>query len=175
MSVAADLAALLAGQHARVLALFRQVRQADGPARAAALDRAVRLLAIHEAAEQVAFHGTSIREGLDGATLARQRIAEENDAGGVVAHLEGFSVDHVEFPIQLGLLEEGVTHHATEEEEKELPAFLDQAHPEDLGAFVAALERVDRLFADEGPDALVPVGRPFREQHAAALRAFVRP
>ncbi len=161
----------LAAQHARIAALFELVKGADGDTRRRRLADLTRYLALHEAAEQVALHGASVREALPSTELARKRMAEEENAAHILARLEELDPGSTQFDVQLGLLEEGVSFHAREEEEKELPAFLAAADAAGHGRLMALLDRVEAAYADR---VAMPDAGTFRQQLAAAHEAFMR-
>ena len=166
-----DVRSALAAQHARIAALFERVQAAEGAARPPLLADLTRYLALHEAAEQVALHGASIREGLDSTPLARQRMREEEDAAAIIARLQELDPASTHFDVQLGLLAEGIGFHAREEEEKELPAFLAAADPVGRRRLTAVLARVEAAYADEQA---MPRRGSFRQELAAARDAFTR-
>jgi hypothetical protein len=76
------------------------------------------------------------------------------------------------FTVQFGLLEEAVEHHATSEEQEEIPVLQGLMSQAQIADALTALNRVDSLFEDRSDSALVPAAGGFARQHEAALRAM---
>ncbi|MGN6693528.1 MAG: hemerythrin domain-containing protein, partial [Aquihabitans sp.] len=74
-----DAVALLQQQHEEIRRLFNQVQQAGADSKAEAFQCLVRLLAVHETAEEEVIHPTVRR--IDGGTeVVESRLAEESAA-----------------------------------------------------------------------------------------------
>ncbi len=111
-----DVVALLVRQHGQIHSLFDEVRLSEGDARKDAFDRLVRLLAVHETAEEevVHPHARSAFEGGD--DVVRERLAEENAAKEMLAGLEDMDTGDPKFmPIRLSLRDAVLVHARAEE------------------------------------------------------------
>src|SRR4051794_26257272 len=90
---AGDVVDLLVHQHSQIRDLFDKVENSLGPARKDAFDRLVRLLAVHETAEEEIIH-TMARQALPGgAEIVDDRLAEEREAKEKLARLEDMDPD----------------------------------------------------------------------------------
>lgn len=111
-----DVVDLLIEQHTRIRDLFLEVEAASGDARREAFHRLVRLLAVHETAEEQVVRPLT-RLSVDGGNqIADDRLAEEHDAKQTLATLEGMDPDAPEFSQLLGRLRTDVLDHASKEE-----------------------------------------------------------
>ena len=117
-----NVVSVLYEQHAQIRDLFEEVGMVEGEARRAGFDALRRLLAKHEAAEEVVLR--PVTERLLPTGFTRARAAEEQDMAGELAELERMDVDGPEFPPRFRLLEEALWLHASHEETDEFPAVL---------------------------------------------------
>jgi len=143
---AAQIAAAVTAQHGMIKTAFHAAKTGSGEERQAATRRLLRLLAMHEAAEQLSVHPALARAGGGEVGVGDDRMAEEQQAVQLAERLQGFEPDSYEHNMQLALLEEAVTHHAAAEELSELPLFDDLTATERLtisqalGAVARAVE-----------------------------------
>ena len=87
-----DVVDLLRAQHARIRDLFDEVMHSDGREREDAFRQLVRLLAIHETAEEEIIHPAARRlPGGDG--IVDDRLAEEREAKELLSELDGMDID----------------------------------------------------------------------------------
>lgn len=117
-----DVIDLLMHQHEEVKAAFADVEAAvnrDGKLKA--FERLVRLLAVHETAEEEVVHPRLRHLVPDGGRIVEQRLDEERQAKLDLADLEADGVDAPDFDIRLASLKSSVTAHAQAEEEQEFP------------------------------------------------------
>ena len=111
-----DVVDLLIEQHMQIRGLFLEVEAASGGARHEAFQRLVRLLAVHETAEEQVVRPLT-RLSVDGGNqIADARLAEEHDAKQTVATLEQIGPDAPEFLQLLDQLRMDVLDHASKEE-----------------------------------------------------------
>ena len=75
-------------QHEDVRRLFRSVQEATGEARRESFEPLVRLLAVHETAEEMVVYPALRTAGDEGRRIAEARLAEEDEAKKVLADLE---------------------------------------------------------------------------------------
>jgi hemerythrin superfamily protein len=114
-----DVVDLLLGQHARVEELFREVQAATGTARRDTFYDLVRLLSVHETAEEMLVHPLARRTIDSGDALVEDRLAEERDAKELLRALVERGPDDPAFPPMLLELRDAVLTHATYEERYE--------------------------------------------------------
>ena len=130
-----DVTTVLRDQHAGIRRAF--VRAAlPGPGRAGEFRRLVRMLAVHEAAEEAHVHPTVRRAGLGRAAAAR--VGEEERAKRLLARLWADGPHGRGYLVRLGLLGWQVLRHAAREEREEFPVLerLGWAKRQMLGAEV---------------------------------------
>ncbi|WP_030606643.1 hemerythrin domain-containing protein [Streptomyces sclerotialus] len=114
-----DVVALLMGQHGEIRNLFDEVEQTTGDARRDAFRRLVRLLAVHETAEEEVVH-PYVKSAVDGgADIVADRLAEENAAKEALSELDGMDPEDSAFLPRLLELRTAVTEHARAEERYE--------------------------------------------------------
>jgi hemerythrin superfamily protein len=134
---------LLLEQHARIEELFREVLQTEGDVRRDAFEQLVRLLAVHETAEEEIVHPlarSSIEAGDD---VVDAHVAEERQAKEMLADLYELGSDGRQFENRLVELRHAVLAHARHEERYEFPQ-LRQAHGDGiLVALVAAVRAAE--------------------------------
>lgn len=124
---AADLIDLLLGQHQLIRELFVEVQSCAGERRREAFDRLVRLLAVHETAEEVIVHPLARRNVEGGEEIVEDRLEEEREAKEVLSHLESMDLDSDEFEAEFADLRASVLKHAHHEEVYEF-RYLRAAH-----------------------------------------------
>jgi Hemerythrin HHE cation binding domain len=116
LDAAHDVVEFLIGQHMQIRDLFTEVETSTGQARWEVFDRLVRLLAVHETAEEQLIHPL-VRTGVDGGgDIVDDRLAEERAAKEMLARLEDLGPDAAEFPSLLAELRTSVLTHAHNEE-----------------------------------------------------------
>jgi hemerythrin superfamily protein len=111
-----DVVDLLLHQHTRIRDLFLEVESATGKARTETFQRLVRLLAVHETAEEQVVHPVTRLRVRGGDDIVGDRLAEEHAAKETLAELEKMGPDAPEFPQLLDQLRIDVLDHASKEE-----------------------------------------------------------
>jgi hemerythrin superfamily protein len=134
------------GQHETIRRLFDEAAARDTAGRDA-FRRLVRLLAVHETAEEVVVHPAAAACGWRGLTAAQTRKAEERVAKIALARLEGTDPHDGSFTTGLAALRADVLAHADAEEREILP-LLDRRCP---GPTLQAMDRVFVLVQAIGP------------------------
>ncbi|GAA2702971.1 hemerythrin domain-containing protein [Nonomuraea recticatena] len=138
-----DVIDLLLAQHALIRDLFDEVEQASGEQRAEAFTRLVRLLAVHETAEEEVVHPYA-RGKIDGGEgVVEDRLAEENQAKQLLMEMDEKGPEAADFLEKLTLLRGAVTAHARSEERYEfmqLRAHTSPAERKTLAVGVRAAE-----------------------------------
>jgi hemerythrin superfamily protein len=108
-------------QHETIRRLFDAVSDASPSQRAAAFQPLVRLLAVHETAEEMVVYPALMLAGADARAVVRERKAEEDQAKRKLAELEGMDAGSRPFLTALDSLREMVLDHVDAEEREVLP------------------------------------------------------
>jgi len=116
-----DVVDLLLTQHARIEEQFLLVIAASDDAKQQAFDDLVRLLAVHETAEEEVVHPLSRTIADSGDALVDDRLQEERQAKEMLKELLDTDVDSDGFEASLLLLRNAVLTHARYEERYEFP------------------------------------------------------
>jgi hemerythrin superfamily protein len=116
LTVENDVIDLLIGQHMTIRDLFTEVATTSGPVRRTAFERLVRLLAVHETAEEQLIHPLARISIHGGGDVVDDRLAEEHDAKEALAALEEMGPDAPEFPGVFAKFRLDVLEHAHHEE-----------------------------------------------------------
>jgi len=125
-----DAVDLLLAQHERIKDMFGQVADASGEQKQDLFEDLVRLLAVHEAAEEELVHPLSRRENAAGEAVVRARLEEEQQAKRKLAKLFDMGTGDSGFDAAFQQLRQAVLAHAEHEEHEEFPA-LRRAVPAD--------------------------------------------
>lgn len=111
-----DVIDLLIGQHMSIRDLFTKVATTAGPARRTAFEQLVRLLAVHETAEEQLIHPLARISVHGGGDVVDDRLAEEHEAKKALAALEELGPDAPEFDVRFAAFRADVLKHAHHEE-----------------------------------------------------------
>lgn len=114
-----DVVDLLLEQHDEIKSLFTQLQRVEGPGRRELFEDLVRLLAVHETAEETVVHPVARRALEAGEQVVEQRLEEEDRAKKQLAELYDLGMDHSEFNRRLQAFAAEVIQHATNEENQE--------------------------------------------------------
>ncbi|MFS2293394.1 MAG: hemerythrin domain-containing protein, partial [Actinomadura sp.] len=137
-----DVIDLLRAQHGRIRDLFDEVLHADGTERRDAFRELVRLLAVHETAEEEIVHPVARRfPGGDG--IVDDRLAEERKAKELLAELDGMDTDDPGFLKSVDRLRMDVLTHARAEERYEFDRIKGEFSPAQLRGFAAAVRAAE--------------------------------
>jgi hypothetical protein len=123
-----DVVDLLTGQHAQIRRAFRRAAL-PGPTRRRAFYELVRLLAVHEAAEEAHVHPVARHAAAAGKSVTSARRAEEKQAKRLLADLWKIGPHGDGYLRALRALRRAVLNHAAREEREEFPALLRQVSP----------------------------------------------
>ncbi|MEV5890185.1 hemerythrin domain-containing protein [Nonomuraea fuscirosea] len=138
-----DVIDLLQAQHGMIRNLFDEVEQAPADERGEAFTRLVRLLAVHETAEEEIVHPFA-RHAIDGGDgVVDDRLAEENEAKQLLSRMDEAGPDAPDFMPNLLMLRAAVEAHARSEERYEfaqLRAHTSEAQRRSMAAGVKAAE-----------------------------------
>jgi hemerythrin superfamily protein len=116
-----DVIDLLLTQHARIEELFTLVAGSTGDQRREAFEDLVRLLAIHETAEEEVVHPFARSVVSGGDAVIDERLEEERQAKEMLKQLVDGDPDDESFTTMLLLLRNAVLMHAKHEERYEFP------------------------------------------------------
>ncbi|SHF16235.1 hemerythrin domain-containing protein [Streptoalloteichus hindustanus] len=142
---AQDVVDLLVEQHALIRDLFAEATGADGRDRRPAFERLVRLLAIHETAEEEVVHPLA-RRALDGGDgVVEDRLAEEREAKEMLGRLDEMDPESPEFAPLLNQLRDAVLAHAQYEERYEFRYLRQQSTPDQLRRLVTAVRAAEAV------------------------------
>ncbi|HEX4815477.1 MAG TPA: hemerythrin domain-containing protein [Nonomuraea sp.] len=138
-----DVIELLQAQHGMIRDLFDEVEQAPADRRGEAFTRLVRLLAVHETAEEEIVHPYARRTVDGGEGIVADRLAEENDAKQLLMDMDQAGPGASDFDEKLAALRAAVEAHARSEERYEfarLRAGTSEAQRRSMAAGVKAAE-----------------------------------
>jgi hemerythrin superfamily protein len=141
---------LLMSQHAQIEELFRQVLATGGEQRRDLFEDLVRLLAVHETAEEEVVHPIAQRRIDGGQDVVDARLAEERQAKELLADLYEAGTEAPNFEERLLLLRDAVLMHAKREERYEFP-HLRQQLEHATGQRLADAIRAAEAFAPTRP------------------------
>jgi hemerythrin superfamily protein len=140
-----DVLDLLVHQHSQIRDLFNEVENTFGDQRRQAFDRLVRLLAVHETAEEEIIHPLARRSLPGGEEIVDDRLDEERTAKEALARLERMDPDTPQFLTELDKLRIAVLTHARAEERYEFYRIreeLGEAQRRGLAAAVKVAEAI---------------------------------
>ena len=140
-----DVVDLLLDQHTQIRDLFLEVESASGKAKAEAFQRLVRLLAVHETAEEQVVHPLARLRVEGGDDIVGERLAEEHAAKETLAELERMGPDAPEFPQLLDQLRADVLDHAGREETYEFRYLRREVSAGELRAMAAAVRAAEAV------------------------------
>jgi hypothetical protein len=110
---------LLLKQHEQIKQLFADVMSATGQTKRDLFYDLVRLIAVHESAEEQVVHPMARRNIGDGKSVVDARLEEEAKAKQELSDLYDLGVDHPDFDARLRKLADEIAKHATAEESQE--------------------------------------------------------
>ena len=139
-----DVVDLLLAQHRDVRQLFTQV-QVGGASAAEAFECLVRLLAVHETAEEEVVHPALRSIGPEGERVAEARKAEEDDAKKALSDLEKLGVEGDGFASQFQRFRAEVLAHAEAEEHEVFPLLRRSLDADELDKLRTAVEKAERM------------------------------
>ncbi|MEU6805610.1 hemerythrin domain-containing protein [Streptomyces neyagawaensis] len=140
-----DVMALLMRQHGDIRNLFDEVEASTGEERRDAFRRLVRLLAVHETAEEEVVHPFARSALAGGGQVVDDRLAEERAAKETLADLDDLDTDDPKFLPRLTRLRTDVQEHARAEERYEFPHLRRGADPGRLAALAKAVEAAEAM------------------------------
>ncbi|WP_406280044.1 hemerythrin domain-containing protein [Nocardia sp. NBC_00881] len=120
-----DVVDLLTAQHEQITTLLRRLR-AGHDAKQEVFTELVRLLAVHESAEEEVVHPVARRARFGADDVVRPRLEEENEAKRALSELYDLGVEHPDFDAKLAGFADAVAAHAAHEEAEEFTMLRSQ-------------------------------------------------
>ncbi|MFG3441374.1 hemerythrin domain-containing protein [Nonomuraea sp. NPDC047897] len=140
-----DVIDLLLAQHAMIRDLFDEVEQAPAGERGEAFTRLVRLLAVHETAEEEIIHPYA-RRALDGGDgVVDDRLEEEREAKELLQHMDQAGPDDPDFMANLAVLRAAVMAHARSEERYEFTRLRAKTSAAERRAMAAGVKAAEAM------------------------------
>ena len=139
-----DVVELLTEQHRQIRTVFDELATATGKDRVEVFRRLVRLLAVHETAEEEVVH-PAVHKADGGEPVVAARVAEERRAKELLSTMDGIGQDAEGFDTLLVQLRDDVLAHAEHEEREEFPllrATYDAERLRDMAKAVRAAESI---------------------------------
>ncbi|MEQ8145229.1 hemerythrin domain-containing protein [Streptomyces sp. OP7] len=140
-----DVVALLMRQHGDIRNLFDEVEATAGDERRDAFRRLVRLLAVHETAEEEVVHPFVRRAVAGGEQIVEDRLTEEREAKEMLASLDEMDPDDPQFLPQLIRLRHDVQTHARAEERYEFNHIRRSTDVTNLAAMARAIKAAEAM------------------------------
>lgn len=137
-----DVLRLLGRQHKYIGGLFSKVEMTHGEHRRAAFEQLVRLLAVHETAEEEVVH-PALRGTPEGDKVVEERLAEERSNKELLTRLDETGPDAPGFDEALRDLHHAVLLHAAHEERHEFPLLRQQQSDRQRRAMAATLRTAE--------------------------------
>ncbi len=134
-----DAVAFLRHQHDEIRELFAAVEGETGQSRRDAFEPLVRLLAVHETAEEMVIYPAIRSSGGEGRRIADARTEEEDHAKKVLTDLEKLDPGSAEFEEMFGPFRAAVESHAENEEREAFPLLEQTTDEEQLRRMASAL------------------------------------
>ncbi|ALV53885.1 hemerythrin [Streptomyces sp. 4F] len=140
-----DVVALLMRQHGDIRNLFDEVEATSGEERRDAFRRLVRLLAVHETAEEEVVHPFVRRSVAGGQEIVEDRLKEEREAKEMLATLDDMDPDGPDFLPKLIELRRDAQMHARAEERYEFIHIRRSTDVTDLAAMAKAIKAAEAM------------------------------
>ncbi|MFD0902062.1 hemerythrin domain-containing protein [Actinomadura sediminis] len=138
-----DIVDLLRAQHGQIRDLFDKVEHTTGKERTEAFQALVRLLAVHETAEEEIVHPAARKALPGGDGIVEDRLREEREAKEVLAELDGMDTSAPDFLEKLDRLRVEVLTHARAEERYEFERLGDAFTDAQRKGFAAAVKAAE--------------------------------
>ncbi len=139
-----DVVELLLDQHRQIRAVFGEIEEAVGKERTDVFHRLVRLLAVHETAEETLVH-PAVRDAAGGESVVAARVAEESKAKKLLSTMEDVGPEAEGFDTLLVQLRDDVLAHAAHEEQQEFPLLRTTYDAERLRDMAKAVRAAESL------------------------------
>jgi hypothetical protein len=138
-----DVVAMLMRQHGEIRNLFDEVESTTGEQRKDAFRRLVRMLAVHETAEEEVVHPFARKAFADAGQVVSDRLEEERLAKEKLSALQNVDTEDAAFLPALLELRTAVMEHARSEERYEFAHLRRTADPERLAGMAKAVRAAE--------------------------------
>lgn len=138
-----DVVTLLIQQHGQIRNLFDEVEKTKGDDRRDAFHRLVRMLAVHETAEEEVVHPFARKSVEGGEGVVTDRLEEERKAKEALSRLEAMDVEDSAFLPALLSLRMDVMEHARAEERYEFTQIRRLGDTKKLASMVKAVKAAE--------------------------------
>jgi hemerythrin superfamily protein len=145
-----DVVFLLQRQHQQIRELLDEVLVTGGDDRRKAFEQVVRLLSVHEAAEEEVIHPYARQAVEGGEQVVADRLEEEKAGKEALKRLEKAGTESQDFLREFAALRADVLAHAEAEEKYEFARFRQNSDPEKLRTLAEAV-RAAETFAPTRP------------------------
>lgn len=140
-----DVVDLLVRQHQEIRDLFSELETATGDRRRDAFRDLVRLLAVHETAEEEVVHPAARTADGDAEAVVEARLGEERKAKELLSHLVEMGPDAEGFDTLLLQLRDDVLAHADHEEHEEFPRLRASCDADELRGMALAVRAAEAV------------------------------
>ncbi|MFF1465705.1 hemerythrin domain-containing protein [Streptomyces sp. NPDC058330] len=140
-----DVVAMLMRQHGEIRNLFDEVETTTGEGRKDAFRRLVRMLAVHETAEEEVVHPFARKAFGDAGQVVADRLEEERLAKEKLSALEDMNTEDAAFLPALLELRADVMEHARSEERYEFAHLRRSTDPERLVTMAKAVRAAEAM------------------------------
>jgi hemerythrin superfamily protein len=138
-----DVIDLLLNQHNQIRDLFTEVKSATGEPRKRAFHQLVRLLAVHESAEELVVHPASRRNASD--SVVDACLHEESNAKRELTNLYALGTDAPAFDEIFAEFERAVVAHMKHEEQQEFTVLRLKTDPAKLHRMAGAVRAAEAV------------------------------
>lgn len=132
-------------QHQRIQQLFDRVLASDAEDWDEAFLELRRLLAVHEAAEEVVVHPRARAMIAAGGTVVDERLDEERAAKRMLAELEDMDLQSAQFEEKVEALRAAVGRHAEREEREEFVALRNRIDDDEAARMADAVQVIESI------------------------------
>jgi hemerythrin superfamily protein len=139
-----DVVELLIDQHNQIRQMFGEMDKAQGERKREVFEDIVRMLAIHETAEEEVVHPVAGRVINAGQQVVEQRLHEEDQAKHMLAELYDLGPDKPEFDVRFQALKNAVLQHAEREERDEFSQLREKVDADQLRRMADAVRLAEK-------------------------------
>ena len=140
----ADALEFMVEQHHEARQLLAEIESSTGDTRRKAFERLVRLLAVHETAEEEVVYPVLRWSSEEGARVTETRLAEEDEAKKALSDLEATDTTSAEFDQKFATFKQMLLRHAANEEREVFPRVRACQSPEQLDRLGDAIRVAER-------------------------------
>ncbi|MGC9669512.1 hemerythrin domain-containing protein [Planosporangium sp. 12N6] len=139
-----DVVELLVDQHNQIKTMFAEMETAKGDRKREVFEDLVRLLAVHETAEEEVVHPVARRKIANGKQVVDERLHEEDQAKRMLAELYDLGIDKPEFDIRFRAAKDSIIAHAEREERDEFSGLRQTVDADQLRRMADAVKAAER-------------------------------